>query len=302
MSRLRIAVSLLALVTGALSGASAGAQPAAPAKIEQASWNSLKRPVRLASGLNLAYVELGNPKGRPLLLLHGFTDTSRSWSLIAPYLSDHRLLIPDQRGHGAADAPPCCYSSHVYADDARQFMDLLGLERVAVLGHSMGSMTAITMASEYPDRVTEIVLIGSTALAPVSRGSWLYDNATSVTFPIDPSSEFMREWHPSNQPTPVDAAFAEEVMNEILVIPPQVWRGVMRELAGVPVGRHAVDVKASVLLLSGGKDPLFTAAHHESLVKAFPQAEAHVFPQLGHNPIWEQAEDLAAVINAFLAK
>lgn len=301
MSRLRIAFSLLALVTVALSGASASAQ-LAPAKIEQASWNSLKKPVRLKSGLNLAYVELGNPKGRPLLLLHGFTDTSRTWSLIAPYLSDYRLLIPDQRGHGAADAPPCCYSSHVYADDARQFMDALGIERAAVLGHSMGSMTAITMASEYPTRVTEIVLIGSTALVPVDRGGWLYDNATRVQFPIDPNSEFMREWHPSKQPTPVDAEFAAEAMKEILVVPPQVWRGVMRELAGVPVGRHAADVKAHVLVLSGGKDPLFPAEHHHSLVKAFPDAEAHVFSEMGHNPIWEQPEELATVIKAFLNK
>lgn len=301
MSRFAIAISLLALVTGTLSGASAIAQ-APPAKIEQASWASLKKPVRLASGIELSYVELGNPKGRPLLLLHGFTDTSRSWSLIAPYLSEYRLLVPDQRGHGAADAPPCCYSSHVYADDARQFLDALGIGQAAIVGHSMGSMTAITMAAEYPERFPEIVLIGSTALVPVDRGGWLYDNSTSLRFPIDPNSEFMREWHPSRQPTPVDAEFAAEAMKEILFVPPHVWRGVMRELSAVPVGRHAADIKARVLILSGGKDPLFPAEHHQSLVKAFPQAEAHVFPELGHNPIWEQPETLAAVIRTFLDK
>lgn len=301
MSRIGIAFSLLGLVTGSLSGAGAITQ-AAPVKIEQASWTSLKKPVRLANGIRLSYVELGNPKGRPLILLHGFTDTSRTWSLIAPYLSDYRLLIPDQRGHGAADSPPCCYSSHVYADDARQFMDALGIKRAAIIGHSMGSMTAITMAAEYPGRLSEIVLIGSTALVPVDRGSWLYKSATGLEFPIDPQSEFMREWHPANQPTPVDAEFAAEAMKEILVVPPQVWRGVMRELTAVPAGRHAADVKARVLILSGGKDPLFPAEHHQSLVEAFPGADAHVFPELGHNPIWEQPEKLAAIIRSFLEK
>jgi pimeloyl-ACP methyl ester carboxylesterase len=245
---------------------------------------------------------LGDPKGEPVLLLHGFTDTSRSWSLIAPFLSGYRLLIPDQRGHGAADAPSCCYSTHVYADDARQFMDLMGIERAAIVGHSMGSMIAITMASEYPDRVSKIVLIGSTALAPVKRGDWLYSGVDGLKAPLDPTTPFLREWHPANQPTPIDAHFADAVMQETLLTPLHVWRGVMRELAEVPAGRHAADVKAPVLILSGGKDPLFTAEHHESLVKAFPRAEAHVLPDLGHNPNWERPAEIGRIVDDFLAK
>jgi pimeloyl-ACP methyl ester carboxylesterase len=75
----------------------------------------------------------------------------------------------------------------------------------------------------------------------------------------------------------------------------------MRELAHVPVGRHATDVKAPVLVLSGGKDPLFPAEHHASLLKAFPHAQADVFPELGHNPIWERPELVGAAMNRFLS-
>src|SRR5687767_13574421 len=161
--------------------------PALGAQIDQSGWMSLKQEVRLPGGLKLAYVELGNLKGEPLLLLHGFTDTSRSWSLVAPYLGDYRLIIPDQRGHGAADAPRCCFSPSVYADDARQLLDVLGLDRVAVAGHSMGSMIAITMAAEYPDRVSRIVLVGSTALSPVKHGDWLYEQVMQLQAPFDPN-------------------------------------------------------------------------------------------------------------------
>lgn len=296
MSRLRVALALLLFVFASLGG---GAAIAAPA--DQAAWPSLKKVIRLPNGMRLAYVELGNPKGDPLLLLHGYTDTSRSWSLVAPYLEDYRLLIPDQRGHGAADAPACCYSMSAYADDARLFMDVLGIERAAVAGHSMGSMVAIAMAAEYPERVSEIVLVGSTALVPVKRGAWLYDQVAALQAPLDPGSQFMRDWHPANQPTPVDPLFAEAVRQDFMTIPLHVWRGVMRELAYVPVGRHAADVKAPVLVLSGGKDPLFPAEHHESLLKAFPSAEAHVFPELGHNPNWERPDLIAAAIKRFLS-
>jgi pimeloyl-ACP methyl ester carboxylesterase len=114
-------------------------------------------------------------------------------------------------------------------------------------------------------------------LVPVERGGWLYDNATSLKDPIDPTSQFMTDWHPSNQPTPVDPAFAAAVNDELLHVPVHVWRGVMRELASVPVGRDAPDVQVPVLILSGGKDRLFPADHPASWLKAFPGAKAHVF-------------------------
>ena len=56
-----------------------------------------------------------------------------------------------------------------------------------------------------------------------------------------------------------------------------------------------------VLVLSGGKDPLFTPEHHEALLKALPQAKAKVFPDLGHSPNWEQPKQIAAAIGEFLA-
>lgn len=294
MTRIRVAITLLFCVFLTLGA------PAVAAPVDQANWASLKKEVRLANGIKLAYVDAGNPNGEPLLLLHGFTDSSRSFSPMVPQLSRYRLLIPDQRGHGASDAPECCYGSAQFAYDARLFLDALKIERAAVAGHSLGSMIAISLAADHPNRVSKIVLIGSTALVPVKRGDWLYDNVAAMTGPLDPETQFARDWHPANQPTPVDAAFADAVNADLYRIPVHVWHGVMRELAEVPVGRHAPDVKAPVLVLSGGKDPLFPAAHHHSLLKAFPQAKAQVFSDLGHNPNWERPQDVAAVIAAFL--
>ncbi|HEU0283837.1 MAG TPA: alpha/beta hydrolase [Sphingomicrobium sp.] len=295
MNRIRVALALMACVLVTL-GVPAAAQP----PVDQAGWASLKKEVRLPNGLRMAYVEAGDPKGEPLLLLHGYTDSSRAFSPMLPYLSRYRLLIPDQRGHGASDAPECCYGSSQFAYDARLFLDTLGLKRAAVAGHSLGSMVAISLAADYPDRVSKIILIGSTALVPVKRGDWLYDNAAAVKDRLDPATQFATDWHPANQPTPVEPVFAEAMNADLYRIPGHVWRGVMRELSSVPVGRHAPDVKAPVLVLSGGKDPLFPTEHHQSLLKAFPHARAHVFPELGHNPNWEKPEQVAAAMTAFL--
>lgn len=306
MNRLIAATALLfcALLVLSVPTAVAQATPAVTA-IDQEGWVARKRRVVLPNGVRLAYVELGNPAGRPLLLLHGYTDSSRVWTILAPWLAGHRILIPDQRGHGASSAPRCCYGSSDFAEDARLFLDAMHVERAAVVGHSMGSMVAQTLAAEYPERVTRIVLIGSTALAPVTRGNWMWTNIMGLREPIagnPANAEFLRLWGPRSSPTPVDPVLIRYYEPEIAATPPHVWRAVLRSLVDVPVGRLAADVRAPVQILSGGRDEIFPAEHHASLVAAYPGAEAHVFPDFGHNLIIERPAEVGPVLARFLAQ
>ena len=295
MSQIRLALALLLAVLATF------ATPALARPIDQAGWNARKQQVTLPNGLRLAYVELGDPRGTPVLLLHGYTDSSRVWTILAPQLARHRLIIPDQRGHGASEAPACCYSATQLAEDARLLLDALGVERSAVVGHSMGSLVAQTMAAEHPERVTRIALIGSTALAPVTRGNWMWEQIMALRAPIASHGEFLRAWGPQSSPTPVDAELMRWYEPEIAATAPHVWRAVLRELLDVPSARHAADVRAPVLILSGGRDELFPAEHHRALVAAYSRAEAHVFADLGHNLILERPHEVGPVLVRFLA-
>lgn len=294
MNRILVAVALMFGVLTTLSA------PALAAPIDQAGWAARKRHVQLTNGLRMAYVELGDPNGPPLLLLHGYTDSSRVWTILAPYLESHRILIPDQRGHGASAAPECCYAMSDFAHDARLFLDAMGAERAAVVGHSMGSMVAQVLAAEQPGRVSRVVLIGSTALPAVQRDSWMWQQIMALSEPIPSNTEFLRLWGPAASPTPVDARLRLYYEPEIAATAPHVWRSVLRELLDVPIGRYASDVRAPVLILSGGRDELFPAEHHRALVAAYPGAEAHVFPDLGHNLILERPAEVGPVLAGFL--
>lgn len=301
MRRLILSMTLLFCVLLTLAVPAAYAQPAGP-PVDQASWTARKRTVALPNGVRLAYVELGNPAGRPLLLLHGFTDSSRVWTILAPYLAGHRVLIPDQRGHGGSTAPRCCYAMSDFTEDARLFLDAMGVERAAVVGHSLGSMVAQSLAADHPERVTRIVLVGSTALVPVTRGNWMWTQIMALREPIASNTEFLRLWGPRSSPTPVDPALVPYYEPEIAATPPHVWRAVLRNLTDVPAARHAADVRAPVQILSGGRDELFPAEHHAALVAAYPGAEAHVFPALGHNLILERPAEVGPVLARFLAQ
>jgi pimeloyl-ACP methyl ester carboxylesterase len=303
MNRVIVATALLFCVLLTLSVPPAFAQPApAVQPIDQAGWTARKRTVALPNGVRLAYVEYGNPAGTPLLLLHGFTDSSRVWTMLAPYLAGHRVLIPDQRGHGGSDAPACCYGVSDFAEDARLFLDALQVRRAMVVGHSLGSFVAQALAARNPERVERIALLGSTALAPVRRGDWLWTNVMALTEPVADNREFLAAFSPGASPTPVDPDFVRHSDREMVAVPLHVWRSVARELVEMPAGRHAPDVAAPVLVLSAGADPVFPAEHHRALLAAYPRASGHVFPGLGHNFPVERPAEVGPVLARFLAR
>ena len=100
---------------------------------EQQAWAGRKRMVDVC-GLAMAYIEV--PGAEPaLLLIHGFTDTSRSFSLLAPHLAGRRLVMPDLRGHGASQAGSRTFRPADFADDIAGLIGRLRLERPVLVGH-----------------------------------------------------------------------------------------------------------------------------------------------------------------------
>lgn len=264
----------------------------------QADWAGAKKMVKLTNGISLAYVDIGTPTGKPTLLIHGYTDNSRSWSLIAPYLKNRRLLAIDLRGHGKSDAPACCYAYTDFADDASLFLEAMGVAKADVIGHSLGSMTAQLLAAQHPDKVDHVVLISSTTAIGGGPGSWLWDNVTKLTAPIDPNSQFMKDWYAN--PNPVDEDYITRERTESAAVPLHVWNGVLWGTVVNDLTLIAPMVKAPVLVLWGDQDGLFDLSHQEKLEKAYPEADFEIFKGAGHNMFWEFPEKAAKIINLYL--
>src|SRR5687767_1188831 len=110
--------------------------------------------VTLANGLRLPYIEQGDPAGIPVIMLHGITDSMRSFEPVLPYLpSSIRAIALTQRGHGDAARPADGYTCGDFAADVPGVMDALGIARAVIVGHSMGSYDAQRVALDYPERV-----------------------------------------------------------------------------------------------------------------------------------------------------
>ena len=111
-----------------------------------------------ANGVRIHYLQAG--KGEPVLLLHGFAQTSRMWlPLIKELAKSHTVIAPDLRGYGSSAAPADGYTKAAMARDIHALMNGLGHKRVALVGHDIGLMVAYAYAAQYPAEVKRIVLM-----------------------------------------------------------------------------------------------------------------------------------------------
>ncbi len=110
------------------------------------------------NGLKLHYTRTGGTEP-PLILVHGFTDDGLCWTPVAEALQgEFDIIMPDARGHGFSEAVESGYGPAEQASDLNGLIAALGIEKPIVLGHSMGAMTAVTLAGLYPD-VAEAILL-----------------------------------------------------------------------------------------------------------------------------------------------
>jgi pimeloyl-ACP methyl ester carboxylesterase len=307
----RLAVACLVAAVSCSVGAATPTQPATlppqtvQAKIDLDAFDAMKQTVQLPDGETLAYISMGDPKGPPVVLIHGYTDNARDWVPLIPYLSKrYRLILVDIRGHGRSDKPECCYTRIDFAYDIKLLLDALHIPKADVVGHSLGSMITQVLAEQWPQRVRKVVLISSTGGPPPGSVPKppKFDYTSEIRKlrePIDPDSPFMVAWWDS--PKPVNPDFIRRQRRDAANIPLAVWLAVLDQGATVAdLQRDLPKLTAPALLIWGSDDPIMEEAGRQSLRAALPSAQVKVLEGLGHNPFWEDPQAVAAAINGFL--
>ena len=109
-------------------------------------------------GVRLHYLIAG--KGDPVVLLHGYAETSHMWRpLIAKLADRHTVIAPDLRGFGQSAAPADGYTKAAMARDIHALVKNLNYDRIRLVGHDIGLMVAYAYAAQYPTEVDRIVLM-----------------------------------------------------------------------------------------------------------------------------------------------
>jgi pimeloyl-ACP methyl ester carboxylesterase len=270
---------------------------AGPPESESARPQSLL--LKLPSGITLNYFVQGDPKGVPIVLLHGAGDSWHSYDLVLPRLPEKcRVYAVTLRGHGWSDHPAEGFARTDFAADITAFLEQLNLRNVTLVGHSLGSFVAQQVAADDKGRIAKLVLIGS---GPGILQDQARQEIQSVFSGIqDPVPyTFARDFQASTIYAPVPPAFFETLVNEALKAPASTWHGLGKSFQtqqAAPLDK----IKIPTLIFWGDKDNFFKKADEELLVSKIVGSKLVVYPETGHALHWERPERFSTDLLNFI--
>ena len=117
-----------------------------------------RKMMDIGDGVQIHYLISG--RGSPIVLLHGYAETSHMWlPLIKELEKTHTVIAPDLRGAGSSSTPETGYTKTQMAKDIHTLVTKLGYKEIELVGHDIGLMVAYAYAAQYPDEVSKIALM-----------------------------------------------------------------------------------------------------------------------------------------------
>jgi len=258
-----------------------------------ASW------VELSTGVRLPYVSVGPRSAIPVVLLHAWGESRRSFDRLMPMLADsvHAVAV-DQRGHGEADRPRDGYSLAGLAEDIVAFMDAMGIASAVLLGSSSGGYVAQQVAATSPHHVAGLVLVGSPR--SLQGRPPFADEVDRLCDPVD--EVWVRAslaWFPRFHPVP--EWYLEDRVRDGVRTPAHVWRETFNGLCDATPPSDLGSITSPTLILWGNRDELLAREQEDDLARTIPGSRMIVYEGTGHLVLWEQPDRVAADLKAFMA-
>ncbi len=263
-------------------------------------------------GVNTHYLVAGH--GSPIVLIHGLGESVVTWrDNISPLSQRHQVFALDLPGHGDSEKPDLSYDPGSMVYYLRGFFESLGIERPALVGHSMGGGLALMTALAHPDIVSHLVLAGSACLGrEVDWGlrlasvkvlgelitSRFVDNTgvmlrKAFSDQRFATPELLAETKRTNRLPGARRASLKVIRNTVSIL------GVKSEFI---LHKRLAELEMPVLIASGSEDRILPAKHAHRAGKADPRTDVHVFGSCGHMPHMERAEDFNALTLDFLSR
>ena len=260
------------------------------------------RSAVLPSGLRLDYVEQGDPADVPVVLVHGYGDSWRSFERVLEYLPPTvRVVALTQRGHGTSSKPPSGYGVGDYASDLVSFLGAIELEGAVLVASSSASFTVQRVAVSPAARIRGLVLVGVPwRLDTVVETAPFVAAVGELTDPV--AEPFVRDFVAATAGTAVPAGFVETMVRESLLVPARVWQDTLAGLLEEEPACATARIEAPTLLLWGDRDPFVGRADQKRLLAALPESRLVVYADTGHVVHWEQPVRVAADLAAFVAE
>jgi pyruvate dehydrogenase E2 component (dihydrolipoamide acetyltransferase) len=248
-----------------------------------------------AGGKRLRYLDIGSGDGPPIVFVHGFGGDLNAWMFNQPALAEkHRTVALDLSGHGGSTKiMDFALDAAGFAADIDHVLAAAGIDRVHLVGHSMGGAIAASFASSQPKRVASLTLVAPAGLGPEINGEFI-DGFVKAERRREAQEVLRLLVH---DPELVSRAMVEDVLRYKRL------DGVAAALSAIadewfPNGkqRQKFDIGSltmPVQIIWGHDDRIIPAAHGEGLAGKVP---VHVLDNAGHLPHMEKAAEVNRLI------
>jgi pimeloyl-ACP methyl ester carboxylesterase len=275
--------------------------------------------VDVEDGGRIHVVERG--QGPPLVLLHGIMLSSALWVHQLRDLADHhRVIAVDLRGHGQSLPGSTGSGIEILADDVRTVLETLGVEHAIVVGHSMGGMVALQLATGLPPderrrRIAGIVLTSTTAGPFVTLPG--FTGVVRVTGPVTARALLVGErvgakalpsrdlrWWLTRLGFGADAPAVQVRFVEAMHrgTPSRTLADLIGSLATFDLSSKLGALDVPVLVVVGSHDKLTAPRLARRLAAALPEASLVELPRCGHMPMLERRHEFSRLVDEFTAK
>ena len=258
------------------------------------------------AGFRIGYDEGGTEHDSTVLLIHGFSADRDVWTRFAGGLRDRHLLIPDLPGHGRTPfTPGAGYSAPAQADRLVAFLDAVGVERVHVIGNSMGGFIAATLALRAPERVDSLALVDAAGLrvtAPSTLSRML--EAGRNPFLLDDPSEFDAFY----AMTMAKAPFMPGIVRRAIAHEYVARRDQLAEIfSDFHHGPDMLDTRLGEIAVPtwvawGRQDQLLDVSAATAYADGIPDAQLTIYDDLGHMPMFEAPRRSSRDYRDFLSR
>ncbi|MCV7301263.1 alpha/beta fold hydrolase [Mycobacterium barrassiae] len=261
-----------------------------------------------AGGIETRYLEAGS--GEPVLMLHGSgpgVSGTANWQYNIPALAEKfHVLAPDIVGFGGTERPDdIVYSLRAWTDHVWAFLDAHGIEKTAIVGNSLGGRIALQMATDQPERISRMVLMGSPGV-----GMTLTDGLKALRA-YEPSHDAMRallrDYFAVNPALITDELVAIRYEASVADGAFEAYRAMFFDPRhkGSELGITEDEVSAittPALLVHGREDRVVPLSVSVTMLGLLPNADLHVFSRCGHWTQIERADEFSALVSDFLGR
>lgn len=261
-----------------------------------------------ARGIETSYFEAGS--GEPVIMLHGSgpgVSALANWRHNMPTLAQRfRVLAPDIVGFGATERPEdIVYSLRTWTDHVWAFLDALGIEKTAIVGNSLGGRIALQMATDRPDRITKMVLMGAPGVGMTPT------EGLAALRAYEPSHDAMRDLlrnYFAVDPTMItDELVANRFEASIADGAYEAYRAMFFDSrhAGSELGITESEARAittPTLLVHGREDKVVPLPVSITMLGLLPNADLHVFSACGHWTQIERADEFSTLVSDYLGR